>query len=66
MAASGKKFIIDRQSDPVEFLSWLVNTLHTDLTGGKRKKRSGAAGGQRRGRRGGNGRAGQQGGASVA
>ncbi|KAL4458676.1 hypothetical protein ABPG75_013541 [Micractinium tetrahymenae] len=40
MAASGKRFIIDRQSDPVDFLSWLVNTLHLDLTGGKRKKRS--------------------------
>lgn len=43
MSASGKRFIIDQQSDPVEFLSWLVNTLHHDLTGGKRKKRSGAA-----------------------
>jgi U4/U6.U5 tri-snRNP-associated protein 2 len=40
MAASNKRFIIDRQSDPVEFLSWLVNSLHLDLTGGKRKKRS--------------------------
>lgn len=47
MAASGKRYIIDRQSDPVEFLSWLVNRLHSDLTGGKRKKRSGAEGGQR-------------------
>jgi U4/U6.U5 tri-snRNP-associated protein 2 len=43
MAASNKRFIIDRQSDPVEFLSWLVNSLHLDLTGGKRKKRSGEA-----------------------
>ena len=42
MSASGKRFIIDQQSDPVEFLSWLVNSLHLDLTGGKRKKRSGA------------------------
>ena len=41
MSASGKKFIIDRQSDPVDFLSWLANSLHSDLTGGKRKKRSG-------------------------
>lgn len=41
MSASGKRFIIDKQSDPVEFLSWLINTLHMDLTGGKRKKRSG-------------------------
>lgn len=32
------------QSDPVEFLSWLVNTLHHELTGGKRKRRSGAWG----------------------
>ena len=42
MSASGKRFIIDKQSDPLDFLSWLVNSLHTDLTGGKRKKRSGA------------------------
>ena len=41
MSASSKRFIIDRQSDPLEFLSWLVNSLHLDLTGGKRKKRSG-------------------------
>ena len=41
MSASGKRFIIDKQSDPLDFLSWLVNSLHTDLTGGKRKKRSG-------------------------
>lgn len=41
MSASSKRFTIDRQSDPVEFLSWLANTLHHDLTGGKRKKRSG-------------------------
>ncbi|PSC71207.1 U4 tri-snRNP-associated 2 [Micractinium conductrix] len=40
MSASGKRFIIDRQSDPLDFLSWLANALHTDLTGGKRKKRS--------------------------
>lgn len=44
MAASGKRFTIDRQGDPLDFLSWLVNSLHTDLTGGKRKKRSGALG----------------------
>mmetsp|Transcript_1377 Transcript_1377/g.3976 ORF Transcript_1377/g.3976 Transcript_1377/m.3976 type:complete len:508 (+) Transcript_1377:229-1752(+) len=35
--ASKKKFLIDRQSDPIEFCSWLLNTLHADLTGGKRK-----------------------------
>lgn len=40
MSASSKRLIIDRQSDPLEFLSWLVNSLHLDLTGGKRKKRS--------------------------
>lgn len=40
MAASSKRFIIDKQSDPVEFFSWLLNTLHADLTGGKRKKPS--------------------------
>ncbi len=40
MSASNKRFIIDKQSDPLEFLSWLVNTLHLDLTGGKRKRRS--------------------------
>ena len=45
MSASGKRFTIDQQSDPVDFLSWLVNTLHTELTGGKRKKRSGACAG---------------------
>ncbi len=28
------------QSDPVEFLSWLLNSLHSDLTGGKLKQRS--------------------------
>eukprot|EP00887_Chlorella_sp_A99_P006527 scaffold3.g6527.t1 len=42
MAASGKRFTIDRQADPVDFLSWLLNALHADLTGGKRKRRSGA------------------------
>lgn len=40
MSSSGKKFTTEKQADPVEFLSWLVNTLHSDLTGGKRKKRS--------------------------
>lgn len=40
MAASGKRFLIDRQADPVELFSWLANTLHADLTGGKRKRRS--------------------------
>lgn len=40
MAASKKRFIIDRQSDPVDFLTWLVNELHLQLTNGKRKARS--------------------------
>jgi U4/U6.U5 tri-snRNP-associated protein 2 len=40
MAASAKRFTIEKKSDPVEFLSWLLNTIHTDLTGGKRKKPS--------------------------
>jgi hypothetical protein len=41
MSASGKRFIIDKQSDPLDFLSWLINSLHTDLAAGKRKRRSG-------------------------
>lgn len=45
MSASSKRFTIDKQGDPVEFFSWLVNALHSDLTGGKRKKRSGGAAG---------------------
>ena len=40
MAASSKRFTIEKKSDPVEFLSWLLNTIHSDLTGGKRKKPS--------------------------
>ena len=40
MACSKKRFIIDKQSDPVEFVSWLLNSLHFDLTGGKVKKSS--------------------------
>lgn len=40
MTASAKRFTIDKQSDPVDFLSWFLNTLHSDLTGGKRKKPS--------------------------
>lgn len=33
MAASKRRFTIEQQSDPVEFWSWLLNTLHLDLTG---------------------------------
>ncbi len=40
MMASAKRFTIDKQSDPVDFLSWFLNTVHADLTGGKRKKAS--------------------------
>ena len=40
MAASSKRFTIEKKSDPVEFLSWLLNTIHSDLTDGKRKKPS--------------------------
>ncbi|XP_062160354.1 uncharacterized protein LOC133867622 isoform X1 [Alnus glutinosa] len=31
MKASKKRFRIGMQSDPVEFMSWLLNTLHSDL-----------------------------------
>lgn len=31
MKASKKRFRIGTQSDPVEFISWLLNTLHADL-----------------------------------
>ncbi|PIA32664.1 hypothetical protein AQUCO_04400095v1 [Aquilegia coerulea] len=37
MKASKKRFRIGAQSDPVEFISWLLNTLHADL---KKKNRS--------------------------
>lgn len=37
---SKRRFTIDTQSDPVDFWSWLLNTLHMDLTGGKAKRRS--------------------------
>jgi len=40
MRESGKRFVIDAQSDPGEFLSWLVNSLHLGLTNGKRRKPS--------------------------
>ncbi|EFJ24931.1 hypothetical protein SELMODRAFT_90860 [Selaginella moellendorffii] len=33
MSASKKKFRIGVQSDPVEFFSWLLNTLHSELGG---------------------------------
>ncbi|GAA5994582.1 mRNA splicing protein SAD1 [Rhodotorula paludigena] len=37
--ASGGRFKITEQGDPVEFLTWLLNQLHRDL-GGSRKPRS--------------------------
>ena len=40
MAASSKQYSIDKQSDPVEVCAWLLNTLHGDLTGGRRKRAS--------------------------
>lgn len=40
LTASGRRFVIDRQSDPSEFLAWLINSLHVGLTGGKRRKPS--------------------------
>ena len=40
MAKSDKKFIIDKQADPVVFFSWLLNALHMDLTKGERKRPS--------------------------
>lgn len=40
MMASKKKFRIGVQSDPVEFASWLLNTLHVDLGGTKKSNSS--------------------------
>lgn len=37
--ASGGKFRLEMQGDPVEFLGWLLNKLHQDM-GGKKKKNS--------------------------
>lgn len=36
MKASKKRFRIGAQSDPVEFMSWLLNTLHMDLRTSKK------------------------------
>ncbi|KAL3619888.1 hypothetical protein CASFOL_034800 [Castilleja foliolosa] len=38
MKASKKRFRIGSQSDPVEFMSWLLNTLHGDLKSGKKSR----------------------------
>jgi U4/U6.U5 tri-snRNP-associated protein 2 len=40
MKASEKRFQIGVQSDPVEFMSWLLNTLRTKLRSCKKKNRS--------------------------
>ncbi|KAI6692359.1 hypothetical protein NL676_020069 [Syzygium grande] len=37
MKASKKRFRIGAQSDPVEFMSWLLNTLHADLKTSKKR-----------------------------
>jgi U4/U6.U5 tri-snRNP-associated protein 2 len=38
-SASGRRYRITEGGDPLEFLSWLLNSLHRDL-GGTRKERS--------------------------
>ncbi|XXG81923.1 hypothetical protein AAC387_Pa09g2453 [Persea americana] len=40
MKASKKRFRIGVQSDPVEFMSWLLNTLHADLKSSARNNRN--------------------------
>ena len=40
MIASKKRFRIGAQSDPVDFMTWLLNTLHAELTGGKKGETS--------------------------
>lgn len=39
--ASAGKFKITEQGDPVEFLGWLLNKLHVDMGGSRRKGSSG-------------------------
>jgi U4/U6.U5 tri-snRNP-associated protein 2 len=38
--ASGGKFRLEQQGDPVEFLGWLLNRLHKDLGGSKKRNSS--------------------------
>lgn len=38
--ASSGKFSLEKQGDPVEFLGWLLNRLHIDLGGTKKKNSS--------------------------
>lgn len=40
MKASNKRFTIEKQSDPLDFWIWFLNTLHRDLTGDNPKKKS--------------------------
>ncbi|KAL6603187.1 hypothetical protein ACP70R_043548 [Stipagrostis hirtigluma subsp. patula] len=40
MKASDKRFQIGVQSDPVEFMTWLLNTLHAKLKSSKEENRS--------------------------
>lgn len=37
MLSSKKRFRIGHQSDPIDFISWLINTLHADLAAQGRK-----------------------------
>ncbi|KAH9460331.1 hypothetical protein MJO28_003998 [Puccinia striiformis f. sp. tritici] len=43
---SGGKFTLTDQADPVEFLGWLLNTLHRDLGGSKASGRKGVGKGK--------------------
>ncbi|KAI0830779.1 cysteine proteinase [Trametes gibbosa] len=38
--ASAGKFSLEKQGDPVEFLGWLLNRLHKDMGGSKKKNSS--------------------------
>ncbi|EPT03481.1 hypothetical protein FOMPIDRAFT_150425 [Fomitopsis schrenkii] len=38
--ASAGKFSLERQGDPIEFLGWLLNHLHKEMGGTKKKKSS--------------------------
>lgn len=38
--ASGGKFRLETQGDPVEFLGWMLNHLHKDMGGTKKKNSS--------------------------
>merc|ERR1711959_734133 len=38
MSESNRQFLIENQSDPMMFLTWLLNALHNGLTGGKFKQ----------------------------